>query len=107
MKKLFILAPLLLLGALSGAQAASERLPFANLGGIRDFHSDGTEGIYIEGRDKQWYYARFFAPCYDLRFHNQVGFVLDVAGGLDKFSSILVGGQQCYFKTFERTEKPD
>lgn len=107
MKKLILLAPLLLLGTLSSAQAAIDRLPFADLGGIRDFRANGDAGIYIEGYNNQWYYARFFSPCYDLRFHEQVGFVLDVMGGLDRFSSILVGGQQCYFKSFEPTEEPD
>lgn len=107
MKKLFILAPLLLLCALTAAQAASDRLSFADMGGINDFRPDGDKALYIEGRNHQWYYAQFFAPCFDLRFHDQVGFVIDPTGGLDRFSSILVGGQQCYFKSFDKIDKPD
>lgn len=107
MKKLTILIPLLALGALSSAQAANDYLSFADMGGIRNFKADGDKGIYVEGRNREWYYAKFFGPCYDLRFHDQVGFVIDATGDLDRFSSILVGGQQCYFKSFERTDKPD
>jgi len=107
MNKLAIIIPLLILGSISSANAEMDRLQFADLGGIRDFRVDGDNGIYIEGRNRQWYHADFYAPCYDLRFHEHVGFVLELNGELDRFSSILVGGQQCYFKSFERSEKPD
>lgn len=107
MKKLAILVPMLALGAISGAQAADDYLSFADMGGILNFKPNGDEGIYIEGRNREWYYAQFFAPCYDLRFHEQIGFVIDSTGDLDRFSSILVGGQRCYFKSFERTDKPE
>jgi len=106
MNKLAALAPMLLLGLLPAANAASDHLDFAALGGIRDFRPDGDAGIYIEGRNNQWYHADFFAPCYALRFHETVGFVIDPTDTLDRFSSILVAGDQCYFKSFEKTDKP-
>jgi hypothetical protein len=97
----------LVLGALTSALAASDRIAFADLGGIQDFRPDGDEGIYIEGRNRQWYYARFFNPCYELKFNESVGFVVEPTGDLDRFSSILVGGEQCYFKSFDQVDRPE
>lgn len=97
---------LLIVGA-APAHASPSALHFADLGGIRNFQADGDRGIYIEGRNRQWYHAEFFAPCIELRFHESVGFVIEPYGDLDKFSSIIVGGERCYFKSFERSEGPE
>jgi hypothetical protein len=106
MKKLAVFALAMLVGV-SLAQAAQDRLVFADLGGIRNFRPDGVEGIYIEGRNHRWYHASFMAPCHELKFQERVGFVLEPTGDLYRFSSILVGDEQCRFKSFERTEEPE
>jgi len=107
MKKLTVLVPLIILGSLTSALAANDQISFADLGGIHDFRPDGDEGIYIEGRNRQWYHANFFKPCRELPFNENVGFVVEPNGDLDRFSSILVGGEQCYFQTFKQVDKPE
>lgn len=107
MKKLTTIVPLIILGAMASAIAANDHIDFADLGGIHDFRPDGDQGIYIEGQNRQWYHADFFKPCRELQFNERVGFVVEPTGDLNRFSSILVGGEQCYFQTFEQVEKPE
>lgn len=91
-----------------GASAAEKNdrhpvtIPFADMGGIRDWRPIGTEGLLIEGYNKQWYKAEFFSPCIGLDYSLAVGFVTDPSGHVDRFSSIIVDGQRCWFKSLEK-----
>ncbi len=99
--------PLMMLVAASAlAQGERAVLRFADLGGIRDWRADTDKAILIEGQNKNWYRATFYAPCVGLRFANTVAFVTEPDGGLDRFSSILVQGERCWFKSFERSGAP-
>ena len=106
MRSVVIAVSILLVAGVIPAHASPGALHFADLGGIRNFRADGDHGMYIEGGNRQWYHADFFAPCIALRFHETVGFVIEPYGDLDKFSSIIVGGERCYFKSFEQSEDP-
>ncbi|MBD3649518.1 MAG: hypothetical protein HUJ31_19155 [Pseudomonadales bacterium] len=79
----------------------SATIPFADLGGIEDWRPVGTEGILIEGRNNKWYKATFFAPCINLGHSMAVGFVTHPGGSVDRFSSIIVDGERCHFKSLE------
>lgn len=82
-------------------------IPFAALGGIRDWHADGDQGFYVEGTNGKWFHATFFGTCNDIRFVDHIGFVTEpVTGELDKFSSIFVNGNQCSFRSFEPSAAP-
>jgi hypothetical protein len=82
-------------------------IPFADLGGIRSWRPDGDRGIYVQGRRGQWYYAEFFAPCTGLLFNDRIAFLTDTGTTrLDRFSSILVDGERCHFRTFEAVDEP-
>jgi len=91
-----------------GAKAASGNdhrpvtIPFADMGGIQDWRPIGTEGLLIEGHNHQWYKAEFFGPCIGLDYSLAVGFVTDPSGHVDRFSSIIVDGQRCWFKSLEK-----
>lgn len=87
------------------ARAAS--IPFADLGNIEDWRAEGHDAMLIESQSGQWYRATFYAPCYELPFAETVGFVTEPGGSLSKFSSIVAGGQRCWFKTFEKTAPPE
>jgi hypothetical protein len=108
-----LLAAVLVMPALSDAESDSEPdeqragIPFADLGGIRSWRADGDRGIYVQGRRGQWYYAEFFGPCIGLRFSDQVAFITNAGTAqLDRFSSILVDGERCHFRSFEEIEGP-
>lgn len=39
------------------------RIVFPNQGAIRNFEADGNEGIWLEDRQRRWYYADFVGGC--------------------------------------------
>tara|TARA_R110000787_G_scaffold27087_3_gene75393 strand:- start:4218 stop:4607 length:390 start_codon:yes stop_codon:yes gene_type:complete len=79
---------------------------FADLGGIENWRAEGDRTLLIEGHNKQWYKADMMGPCTGLGFANTIGFVADPMGNVDRFSSVYVDGQRCYFRTFEKTDAP-
>ena len=104
-----LLAAMLL--SVTSAKAEEEKPPravihFVDLGGIESWQADGNEAMRIEGRNRRWYRATFMGPCIGLRFADTIGFVTDSSGSLDRFSSILVEGERCFFRTFEAIEAP-
>jgi hypothetical protein len=66
--------------------AQEAALPFANYrDSILDWRADGEQGIWVQGVNRQWYYARFMGPCIGLNFATAVGFRAEPNGQLDKF----------------------
>ena len=118
------LIPLALIAAIGAgsAQAASGKpdmdaadapppghasISFANLPHrISNWKADGNKAILIEAPRGTWYRAEFMAPCISLPFAVTVGFVTDSMNQIDKFGSILVGRDRCWFKSFERVPAP-
>jgi hypothetical protein len=45
--------------------------------------------LLIQGRDRQWYKATLFSPCFNLTTARTVRFKTDASGSFDKFSSIV------------------
>jgi hypothetical protein len=92
----------------AGASAAAQRtsIPFADIGNIRDWQAMSAEELYVQAMNRNWYRASFWAPCHSLPFAVGIAFVTEPNGQLDSFSSILVDGERCWFKTFERSEAP-
>lgn len=92
------------------ANAAGEgkraSIPFADLGNIDDWRAHDARTLYVESVTGQWYKATFFSPCHSVPFAETIAFVTEPDGSLDKFSSILVNGEQCHFRTFEPVDGP-
>jgi len=80
---------------------------FADLGGIDEWRAEGINSMLIKGVNDKWYRATFFSECFPLPWSEKVAFVTNPDGTLNRFSSILVGGQQCYFKKFESIPEPE
>lgn len=101
---------LILVAALgtAGANARVEAsIPFANHGGINDWRANGTKGIWVQGTDRQWYYGTFFGTCFGLNSALQVGFVPEVTGEFNRWSSIIVPHEShCQLATFEPSAGP-
>jgi hypothetical protein len=89
----------------NGAEAS---IPFVNLGSsIRDWHADGTRGIWVQDAHRQWYYAKLTAPCLGLDFAVRVGFETRGPDTLDRFSTLVVPGEgRCAFQSFTKSEAP-
>lgn len=102
-----LLTALLVVPMLGSAQSDRAVIHFADLNGaILDWRPEGDRALLIEAGNRQWYRAELFAPCVSLRFSQTIAFVTDPLGDIDQFSSILVDGERCWFKSFERTSAP-
>lgn len=82
------------------------KIIFPNHGAIRNFEADGSDGIWLEDRQRRWYYAELLGGCHDLNFAQAIGFDTGGSPQFDKFSSIIVRGQKCPLISLQTSEKP-
>jgi hypothetical protein len=81
-------------------------IPFVNHGGIRDWHPDGLEALYIQDAQGRWYHATLMGPCFDLNGTEAVAFLTRGPDQLDKYSSISVRGRRCPFSSLVTSAPP-
>jgi Family of unknown function (DUF6491) len=86
--------------------SANASIPFSEFGRIYDWRADGRTGIFIESEDRKWFHATFMAPCENLPFTEHVGFHTTPPLPIDKFDSIEVRGENCYFNSLETAAGP-
>jgi hypothetical protein len=86
--------------------AHATRIPFADIGNIRDWRASSSDELYIQSMDRQWFRTTFFAPCTALPYATAIAFVTEPNGELNSFSSVLVEGERCWFRTFASSEEP-
>lgn len=82
------------------------RIAFANSGGIRNFDPNGDRGLWIEDRQRRWYYARIIGPCHNLDHATGLAFDTRGTAALDKFGGVIAGGDFCQFDSLVTAEKP-
>ena len=89
------------------AQPPEARIAFAAHDGIDDWQADGSKGMWIKARGNHWYYARFFAPCNGLQFHEGVRFKFGPAGELDRFGEVYTRDTgRCAFTSLVASDGP-
>lgn len=79
---------------------------FPNLGAIRNFEADGNEGLWLEDRQRRWYYAEIAGGCQALNFAQALGFDTRGSPRFDKFSVIIVEGERCTISSLVTAEMP-
>lgn len=82
------------------------RINFPNEGTIRNFEADRNDGIWLEDRQRRWYYADFIGSCQELNFAQAIGFDTRGASTFDKFSTIVVRGERCPIASLVTANKP-
>lgn len=82
------------------------RINFPNQGAIRNFEADGNEGIWLEDRQRRWYYAELLGGCQELNFAQAIGFDTRGSVTFDKFSTIIVAGDKCQVASLVTANKP-
>jgi hypothetical protein len=85
---------------------AETSIPFANMGGIRDWKAVDDETLYVQDVRRNWYIARLMAPCTDLMFASAIGFETKGVNQLDKFGTVIVRGQRCQIASFVASGPP-
>ena len=97
-------------GSVFASEASTARpayIPFANHGGIRDWHADRDQGLWVQDIHRQWYYAKFMSPCLGLDFAQSIGFDTHPLGRFDQFSSVFVPGEgRCTVQSFTQSGAP-
>ena len=80
----------------------------ANLRGtIRNWKSDGNDGIWVQDTRNKWYYAKFMAPCIGLPFAEGVRVKTGPSGEVDRWSSVITHSTgPCRFASFVRSDGP-
>lgn len=83
-------------------------IPFATHDGIRTFTSDSTgEGVFLQDRQKNWYYARFFTRCLNIDFSLRVGFqTFGGSSSLSRGDTIFAGDERCMIADLVRSGPP-
>ncbi len=79
---------------------------FPNNGAIRNFEANGSDGIWLEDRQRRWYYATLAGGCQGLSFAKAIGFDTRGSSRFDKFSAIIVRGDKCPVLSLVTAEKP-
>jgi hypothetical protein len=105
------LAGLLLLTAATAIAADTDgpkeaSIPFADMGSIDNFDPVDEYTIYVQDIHQRWYKASLMGPCIDLPFATAVRFDVRGTQTLDRFSSVIVKGQSCPFKSFVESGPP-
>lgn len=89
---------------MSGPEAS---IPFANHGGIYDYHAENDQGMWIQASNRQWYYATFFAPCTGIRFAQAIRFRPGPTGSLDRWSEVFSRDSgRCALTSLRSSEPP-
>lgn len=73
---------------------------------IRNFEADGERGVWIEDRQRRWYYARLNGICPGLTFAQGIGFDSRGSARFDRSSMILVEGDLCAIGSFVTANRP-
>ena len=77
------------------ALGVESAIPFAS-SSINNWQADGTAALYVQDLHNKWFHATLIGSCTRLPFANAIGFDAGRAlNTLDRFSSIIVGGQRC------------
>jgi len=88
-------------------EPAQASIPFADHGGIYDWHADRDRGLWVQDNHRDWYYAKLLAPCCGLDFANAIGFVTKPPGQFDRFSKIIVPREgTCALSSLVRSDPP-
>lgn len=82
------------------------QIVFPNQGAIRNFEPDGNDGLWLEDRQRRWYYAEIAGGCQELNFAQAIGFDTRGSPRFDKFSAIIVAGERCPISSLVTAEKP-
>jgi hypothetical protein len=82
------------------ADGAPTRVAFADFQAIYDWRADDQGALLLRTASDHYYRATFAAPCSKLPTAISIGFITEVAGPLDRWTSIYVDGDRCWFKTF-------
>jgi hypothetical protein len=81
-------------------------IPFVNFGGVRTFHAEDEDSVYIEDKRRRWYRGEIIGPCWGLRWAHRIGIETKGSSSFDRYSALIVDGERCQLTSLTRSEKP-
>ena len=85
---------------------AETSIPFASMGGIRDWERESDKSILLRDRTGRWYRATFLGTCPRLGYSQTLLFRTDVSGSFDRFSAIKSDYGYCQVGSVVRAAAP-
>jgi hypothetical protein len=84
-----------------------DRGSFVSHAQLRNWLADGERGLWIQGGNSKWFYARFSAACHGLNSTNSLVFDTGSSGNIHRTTSVVLpGGGRCEMRTFARSAGP-
>ena len=75
--------------------------------GVTAWQADGRSALYVQGGNGgNWYHVQLMEPCLNLPYTTIINFITDGAREFNEFTSILVRGQRCWFKSVDPSDAP-
>lgn len=103
-------AALILSGCTQTMSAASpagrSAIDYAAGGGIRDWHAEDANGIFIRDSANNWHYARFTGPCPGVVREQQIAFEPDPLGRFDELSRVRTQTETCAVASIQASQPP-
>lgn len=84
-------------------------IAFANQrSAIHSFQADGRDGLWVESGRREWYYAKFIAPCIGIENAVRLGFDTGTSDRFDRFSYVIVPNERdrCAIASFTESDPP-
>jgi hypothetical protein len=86
---------------------AVDRGSFVSHAQLRNWLADGERGLWIQGGNSEWFYARFSAACQGLNSTNSLAFDTGSSSNIDRTTSVVLpGGGRCEMQTFAPSAGP-
>ena len=74
---------------------------------MRNWLADGERGLWIQGGNSEWFYARFSAACQGLNSTNSLAFDTGSSSNIDRTTLIVLPeGGRCKMQTFAPSGGP-
>jgi len=81
--------------------------PSVHRADMHNWLADGERGLWIQGGNAEWFYARFSTACHGLNSTNSLVFDTGSSGNIDRTSSVVLpGGGRCAMQTFAPSAGP-
>ena len=87
-------------------RAPEARIPFPNLGGVRNFRSVDDHTVYFQDRRRNWYRADLAGPCFNLPTAIRIGIDTRYSSTLDHTATLIVDGERCPIHSLVRSGEP-
>jgi hypothetical protein len=93
--------------AVKDAAGTLAAAPSVHRADMRNWLADGERGLWIQGGDTEWFYARFSAACHGLNSTNSLAFDTGASGDIDRTTSVILPeGGRCKMQTFAPSAGP-